>query len=156
MLGLLKRLFTNNFAAAKRPQVRAASAFDELTPALRETDPVRLYYDTMSKMQGAMSRGDYDAAAGFIRENVSQMPAWVRATHKQYGSFDIRSIPALQDGGKVLAFLKDDEGLAQMRRVVDATFELAPWRDVGTTRGGSSAIRSDPCSRRSDPGVLAN
>ena len=52
MLGLLKRLFTNNSAAAKRPQVPAASAFDELTPALRETDPVRLYYDTMSKIQG--------------------------------------------------------------------------------------------------------
>jgi hypothetical protein len=84
----------------------------------------------MSKMQEAIARGDYDDAACFIRENVGQMPAWVRETHKQYGSFDLRSIPALQDGGKVLAFLKDDEGLAEMRRVVDATPELAPWSEM--------------------------
>jgi hypothetical protein len=41
-----------------------------------------------------------------------------------------KHVPALQDGGKVLAFLKDDEGLAEMRRVVEATSELAPWRET--------------------------
>jgi hypothetical protein len=138
MLGLLRRLFGNNPPTESRPLDRGASSFGEITPALRETDGARLYYETMSKMQGAIARGDYDDAAHFIRENVGQIPAWVRETHKQYGSFDIRSIPALQDGGKVLAFLKDDKGLAEMRRVVDATPELAPWSDLHACSSGSA------------------
>jgi hypothetical protein len=130
MFGLLKRLFTNNRAAAERPLVRAASTFDDLTPAVREADPVRLYYDTMSKMQGAISRDDYGAAGRLTRQNLSQIPAWVKQTQKEYGSFDIGSIPALEHGGKVLAFLGDDDGLAEMRRVVDVTPELGPWLEM--------------------------
>src|ERR1700726_1453227 len=99
MLGLLKRLFRNNSTAEKPPQGRSGRTVGDLTPDSREVDPVRLYYDTMSKMQGAISRGDYDTAARFISENLSRIPAWITETLKQYGSFNISSIPALQDGG---------------------------------------------------------
>lgn len=81
-------------------------------------------------MQGAISSGNYDAAAQFIRQNLIQIPAWVREMLTQHGSFNISSIPVLQDGGKVLAFLRDDDGLAKMQQVVDGTAALAPWREM--------------------------
>lgn len=68
MLRMLRRIFRNNSTAEKRPQDRHAGAAGDLTPALNGADPVRDYYDTMSKMQGAISRRDYDIAAGFVRE----------------------------------------------------------------------------------------
>lgn len=58
------------------------------------------------------------------------VPAWVKQTRNEHGSFNISSMPALEDGGKVLAFLGDDDGLAEMRRVVDAARELAPWLEM--------------------------
>jgi hypothetical protein len=72
---------------------------------------------------------DFERAARLVRENLRQIPDWVKETRREFGSFDISSIPALQQGGTVLALVGDDEGLAEMRRVVTTVAELAPWSD---------------------------
>ncbi len=43
---------------------------------------------------------------------------FVRSCVGSYGSFDVRSIPALEIGGTMLAFIGDHEGLEVMRRMV--------------------------------------
>ena len=43
------------------------------------------------------------------------------------GIFDIRSIPALQQGGTMLALSGDEEGLAGMLEIVASLPELEPW-----------------------------
>ena len=87
------------------------------------------YFDTMSRMQAAGSNRDFEMAARLIRENLRYIPDWVRETRREYGSFDIRTIPSLQQGGTVLALVGDDEGLAQIHEVVASVPELKPWAE---------------------------
>lgn len=84
----------------------------------------------MSNMQEAVSKRDYERAACLARENLRQVPAFVRTTKRSYGSFDISSVPALEVGGTLLALVGDHEGLAELRRIVTSNRDLDPW--IGT------------------------
>ncbi|MEP6636948.1 MAG: hypothetical protein ABJB97_09500 [Acidobacteriota bacterium] len=84
----------------------------------------------MGKVQEAISKRDYERAAGFVRENIRQVSAFVRSTQQEYGSFDISSIPAFEQGGTMLALVGDIEGLTEMREIVSSIPELDPWRPV--------------------------
>ncbi|HWP92591.1 MAG TPA: J domain-containing protein [Thermodesulfobacteriota bacterium] len=88
------------------------------------------YFSTMAKMQEAISKRDYERAAQMARENMHQVPAFVRCTKQSYGSFDISSIPAFEVGGTMLALMGDDEGLAEMRGIVISDYDLEPWINV--------------------------
>jgi hypothetical protein len=88
------------------------------------------YYDTMSQMQKSISRGNFEKAARLVRENLHRIPDWVKETCIEFGTFDIRSIPALEQGGTVLALVGDDAGLAQMRDMVASISELEPWIEI--------------------------
>ena len=127
-MSLLKRLLGISGSGNKRPSQPAAVS-PPLAPAPTSRDVVDRYYATMAQVQGAMSRRDYDAAARAVRENLKLIPAWVNATRREYGSFDISSIPGIEQGGIALALMGDDEGLAEMRRIAAQTPELEPWSD---------------------------
>ena len=86
-----------------------------------------LYFETMSAMQAAISSRHYEAAARLVRENLSYIPQWVMETRRQYGSFDIPSIPSLDQGGKILALTGDDEGISEMASIVGSVPELEGW-----------------------------
>ena len=84
----------------------------------------------LAKVQEAISKRDYERAAGLVRENIRQVSAFVRSTQQEYGSFDISSIPAFEQGGTMLALVGDIEGLTEMREIVSSIPELDPWRSV--------------------------
>lgn len=86
------------------------------------------YFTTLVKLQEAVSRRHYERAARLTRENIRQIEMLVRSTQQEYGSFDIRSISALEQGGTMLALIGDDEGLKEMREIVRLLPELEPWR----------------------------
>ena len=88
------------------------------------------YYDTMSQMQKSISRGNFEKAARLVRENLHRIPDWVNETCIEFGTFDIRSIPALEQGGTMLGLVGDDIGLAQMRDMVASISELEPWIEI--------------------------
>ena len=85
------------------------------------------YFESMSQMQAALSKRDYETAAELVRENLRWIPEWVKETVQDYGSFHIRSNPALQQGGTILALLNDQEGLTRMSEIVASVAELEPW-----------------------------
>lgn len=85
------------------------------------------YFDTMSQMQAAVSRRDFEGAARLVRENLRYIPDCVKEWCSDYGSFTIGMIPSLQQGGTVLALVGDDEGLARMREIIASMPELEPW-----------------------------
>ena len=85
------------------------------------------YYESMHRLQAAVSKRDYQEAARLVRETIQYIPEWVAETCEDYGSFAIRSIPALEQGGTMLALAGDDEGLTRMRQVVELLPELRPW-----------------------------
>ncbi|MGH7146820.1 MAG: J domain-containing protein [Nitrospiraceae bacterium] len=88
------------------------------------------YFTMLGKLQEAISKHDYERAAGLVRENVRQVSAFVRSTQREYGSFDISSIPAFEQGGTMLALVGDIEGLTEMREIVRSIPQLDPWRPV--------------------------
>lgn len=87
------------------------------------------YFDTMGRLQTAVTERNYTEAAALVRENLRYLPAWVQECSRDYGSFDIQSIPALEQGGTVLALVADDDGLARMRELVQKTPALHPWAE---------------------------
>ncbi len=84
----------------------------------------------MSRMQAAVSSRDYEGAARLVCENLQYLPEWVKEWRQDCGSFDIRSIPALEQGGTILALVGDEQGLTQMRDIVAASPELEPWLEA--------------------------
>lgn len=87
------------------------------------------YFDTMSRMQAAISSNNFEDAVGLIRLNLRYIPDWVSATCQQYGSLEVSTIPALERGGTILALTGDEDGLAEMREIVTSMTELAPWTE---------------------------
>lgn len=86
------------------------------------------YFENMARIQGAIAAQAFGEAARCVRESLRYIPDWVRENVHEYGSFDILTIPALQQGGTMLALVGDDEGLDRMREIVTSTPELERWR----------------------------
>ena len=127
MSDLIKRLFGNS--SSKKP-VREDSTDDLIVERELWSDKNSVsdvYFRTMEKMQEAISKRDYEKAGRLVRENLEYIPKFVKETCAEYGSFDISSIPALQQGGTILALLNDNEGLVRMREIVASMPELLPW-----------------------------
>lgn len=96
MLNLLKPLLGINRPGPAPPASGAAGSIASLRPQTSESqNRSDAYFAIMAQMQEAISKRDYERAAGLTRENLRQIPAFVKATRRQSTSFDIRSIPAL-------------------------------------------------------------
>lgn len=127
MLRFIRNLFKNNATTrASRLEDAAKPAVDYSSDS-RKSRVSDAYFETMSRMQKAISSQEFEEAARLVRENLQCIPDWVKETCHDYDSFDISSVPALQQGGTVLALVGDDEGLEQMREVVSSTPELEQW-----------------------------
>ena len=129
MWNLIKSLFSTPTSAEKN---RPSSARDPVSDRFFEQHQhtaSHAYFDTLSQLQVALSKRDYQATVRLLRQNLEQIPNWVKERRTSSHSFDIQSIPALQQGGTVLALMRDDKGLALMREIVASINELEPWRD---------------------------
>lgn len=127
MLRFLKRLLgMDESLAPHAPDLPNRSIINSRKPS--ETgDSSGKYFETMGKLQEAISKRNYEKAARFTRENIRQISAFVRNTKQEYGTFDISSIPALEQGGTMLALEGDDKGLKEMRRIIMSIAVLKPW-----------------------------
>jgi hypothetical protein len=126
MLSFLKQLF------GLEPPLQGHSALPNKSLGLAQAPTTTQsnssdYFATMGKLQEAISKRDYKQAANLARENMRQVSVFVRSTKREFGSFDISSIPALEEGGTVLALVDDTEGLKEMREIVRSIPELDPW-----------------------------
>lgn len=116
----------------------------------------------MGVMQEAVSKRDYAHAARLARENLKYIPAFVRSTRQSFGSFDTSSVPALEVGGTMLALVGDDEGIAEMRRVVTSNQELELWianleqheKDRKLFTAILEAVQQNPGCRQTDMKLL--
>jgi hypothetical protein len=87
------------------------------------------YFDTLRKLKAAFTKQQMKKIAKLTRKSVEQIPAMVLRSHQTDGGFYIKSIPCLENGGKVLALFGDREGLERMREVIQPLADLAPWED---------------------------
>ena len=130
MFRFIRRLLGSDVAAVDDRCRDEAELVIRRSSRSRERRTSEAYFDSMSRMQAAVSSRDYEGAARLVRENLQYLPEWVKEWRQDYGSFDIRSIPALQQGGTILALVGDEEGLTRMRDVVASSPELEPWLEA--------------------------
>lgn len=161
MLRALKRLFGGRPAAAPRGVLQQqGNALDQHRGnggggSGRQARASDGYFDSMICMQEAVRNSDFEAAPRHVHENLRHISAWVRETCSEFGAFDIRTIPGIEQGGTVLALQGDDDGLARMRQVVDSTPELAPWREtVSQHERDRELFAAILATVRQQPGVL--
>ncbi len=88
------------------------------------------YFNTLMSLQEAISNRQYGRAAQLTLENLRQIPGMVSASSRSYGSFDIQSMPALEQGGTMLALAGNSVGLEEMRGLIASVNELTPWADA--------------------------
>lgn len=124
MLKLLKQLLGISSKQQVTPTSRSQPSIAE---SAKTTDA---YFKIMGNMQEAVSKRNYSRAANLARKNLEQIPTFVRSWKQESGSFDLSSIPALEIGGTMLAIVGDDEGLAEMRRVISSNRDLQPWAET--------------------------
>lgn len=102
------------------------SSIVEVSENKKSTDA---YFKCLRKIQEAVSNRDYINAARFARENLQEVPNFIRSLKQSFDEFETCSIPALEIGGTMLALVGDDEGLAEMRMLVASNQDLEPWTD---------------------------
>ena len=88
------------------------------------------FYFKSRGMQYAISKREFERAGVLAQESLQYIAGFVRECHNAYGTFDIRSIPTLEQGGRILALLGDEKGLSQIEGVVSAIPELEPWQAI--------------------------
>lgn len=153
-MGILRRLFGLDQAPPSASQGREQSVVVE-TPREQGREVTDLYYDNLGRVQAAMSRRDYEVAAEEARKCLKLIPGWVNDTRASYGSFDISSIPAIEQGTVALALQGDEAGLREMAAVVAATPELAPWAErVGQAFGDLRLMKRIRSVVAEQPGCL--
>ena len=126
MLHWLRRLFGNRDASHASDHVSVPGS-EATVHAGRATDS---YFFKSRCMQYAISKKDFERASVLARESLRYVAGFVSETRDAYGIFDIRSIPPLEQGGRILALEGDEEGLAQLEGVVSAISELEPWKAI--------------------------
>ncbi len=87
------------------------------------------YYNSMGQFEAAIKKRDYKTASVLVRKNIRQIPQWVSAWKREYDTFDIASIPCIQQGGTILALTGDDAGLNEMKQIVNSISDLNPWSE---------------------------
>ncbi len=127
MSDLIKRLFGNSHSEKSVREKSADDLIGEQEMWSDKNSASDIYFRTVEKMQEAISKRDYKKAGRLVRKNLEYIPGFVKETRAEYGSFDISSIPVLQQGGTILALLNDNEGLVRMREIVASMPELFPW-----------------------------
>jgi hypothetical protein len=88
------------------------------------------YLSTLSQFQDSMTKGDFNQAAKFVRQNLTYLPDWMKETKRSFGSFVMQNIPTFHQGAIVLAVVRDRDGLAEMQKIVTSVPDLKPWVEM--------------------------
>jgi len=124
-MGLLRSLFEK----AQGPDRTSAPG----PPAVRTTGGKRAtdtYFERLNEPDRLRKAGKTDDALREAMALVELLPAVAKQYVKEYGRFDIRSIPPLDCACTLAAIRQDAAGLARTKSIVEDADELRPWRDL--------------------------
>lgn len=118
--------------------------------------PGQDYFAQLERLTTSISHRDYQAAAAAARASIPLIRSWLKDPRGDGKRLDIR-IPALSQGGTMMAITGDREGLAQLRELVQDFEHLEAYREEAeehfTDLGLFDRIRE---VIRRKPGVLQN
>lgn len=85
------------------------------------------YFALLDRIRSSLAAHRYAEALQLSYESLPLLPKLVASCSREYGRFDIRSIPCLEVGARFSAAQGDVERLAQLRAWMASIPELAPW-----------------------------
>lgn len=85
------------------------------------------YFDLLTQAREAARSHDLGLELTCYRESIPFLRALVDETRRQYGRFDLSSIPVLENGVDMLAETGDIESLTVIRELIHEKRSLNPW-----------------------------
>jgi len=163
MAGILKRLFgLSSSEDTRKPKTEREQARSRARPEpelenIREADPSlpgQLYFTQLERLTSSISAKEYPAAAAAARASLPMLRDWLKDPRGDGQRLGIR-IPALSQGGTMMAITGDREGLSELRRLVQEFDFLETYREEAEEHFADldlfEQIRD---AIRSNPGVL--
>jgi hypothetical protein len=113
------------------------------------------YYREIDLVESLRKRGKSADALQVALANVARVHALVAWTIREYGSFDLKSIPPIEEGADIAAILGDTSALRNIRSVVESRPELAPWQEwVNEAEQDLQSVRAIRQLVLEEPGVI--
>ncbi len=127
-----------------------------------EEGVVDRYYEEIRIAEQLRAEGRLEEGLAAALVNLDRVPALVSSMVSEYGSFDLDSIPPIEQGCLLAALLGDDAALSRIHSVVESRKELARWREVvlrartdaATVRAALQHVEEHPGSLRSALGRI--
>jgi len=163
MAGIFRRLFGRSSGRDDRAEKKARSEPSICTePDLafaRTSDlslPGQNYFVQLEQLTRSISAKDYAAAAAAARASLPLLRSWLKDLRGDGRRLNIR-IPALSQGGTMMAISGDREGLAELRKLVQDFDHLKEYREEAEEHF-TDLVLFDRIREviRSKPGVLQN
>lgn len=92
-----------------------------------EKSQVDAYYSEIDKADELRKAGRAPEALKAALNNAARIGALVAENKREYGRFDLGSIPPIETGVTLAAVLGDNSAMQEIRSVVESIPELTPW-----------------------------
>ena len=145
------RLLSRLFGKSENPQPESA-----WIPVVTSSPDVQTYFGLLDRIRATQSRRDYARMLECCALSLPLLPSLVSDTKRQFGAFDICSIPAIEVGCRYWAALQDGAALRQVAEVVNQVPVLKDgWRKLVDAAFADMALagRIEACLVQS-PGML--
>ena len=86
------------------------------------------YYYYLNMITENVRNGYNDMVLKYCEMSLPLIPHLIEETKKNYGEFDIMTIPAIELGAKIWSHQGNEEKIKELERLVDAFGELTHWK----------------------------
>ncbi|MEQ9145204.1 MAG: J domain-containing protein [Parvibaculaceae bacterium] len=100
----------------------------ESDPVADPSLPGQIYFAQLERLTSSVSARDYATAAAAARASLPLLYDWLKDPKGDGKRLDIR-IPALSQGGTMMAIVGDRDGLCELRDLVQSFDDLQAYRD---------------------------
>lgn len=87
------------------------------------------YFDILNQIKEVDKRGDIKKLLGLCQESMGLMESFIKFTKKEYGSYDIPTVPALEKALIYLSVTGNSEELLNIKEIVFYFKELHPYKE---------------------------
>ncbi len=88
------------------------------------------YFQLLADIQELKKRENFKKMLEYCQKSLQLIEPLIVDTKRQYGKFDIKSIPAIEIGATFWAINKAKDKLLNIKEIVDYFPELNPWKET--------------------------
>ncbi len=88
------------------------------------------YYVLLGKIDECKGKGDFGSMLMHCQLSISLLEPLINEEKREFGAFDIKSIPAIEVGSIFHAIYGEEGQLCNLKEVVECLPELEPWKNT--------------------------